>query len=498
MHEKLNKLYYDFLKLARNEFRALVETAKTDNRIHLVSTKTIAMNDAVEKAEQQKPFEELVSITRQEFCDDYHGKSECAWRESVKNYFRRSGEYLALSEAENESSENEFDRYIEAFKRQTIEITYIAPLEFVRFSERQMDFGEFQICQMSANEISNLVGNQVNNIFYKRASVDVSKLSYYWFIKAKETIPTPKIGFISLKHFQDFWSVTRHFTEYPIRIEQILQKLVLAKWQPNYLGGKISSDGVEKPGLDNLGWQGFKILFVLDISDNLLTSPKISPDLSRLDMFPILSEDGEEIGEEPLTLISLDQKETESFEKFANRTVHLMNGISPIDTKWEFINIALGYLVKAFCASGMEQLLWHITTIEALLGENVNKLTETLARRLSSILGKTANERKRIKENFKELYKFRCDLIHGNKLKREIFHGHLHRAREFARKCAFWFINYLNEIACTHRKNYSIKKLPTRKELLTILDIDSPNREQMRNILAALPDGFPHINRWLD
>ncbi len=50
-------------------------------------------------------------------------------------------------------------------------------------------------------------------------------------------------------------------------------------------------------------------------------------------------------------------------------------------------------LVKAFFAEGLEQLLWHITAIDALLGEDASGLKEKLARRTASILGKTEDEK---------------------------------------------------------------------------------------------------------
>ena len=89
----------------------------------------------------------------------------------------------------------------------------------------------------------------------------------------------------------------------------------------------------------------------------------------------------------------------------------------------------MGYFVKAFFTDsfekGLEQLLWNITALEALLGEKNDDLTESLARRISTILGTTKKEKKKIKKQFKELYNFRCALVHGIHFKEEIYIGHL-------------------------------------------------------------------------
>lgn len=78
-----------------------------------------------------------------------------------------------------------------------------------------------------------------------------------------------------------------------------------------------------------------------------------------------------------------------------------------------FIYAATRFMVKGFLSAGLDQLLWHITAIEALLGENSGNLLDTLKRRLSMILGTTEKDRKATRKEFGELYDFRSRLVHG-------------------------------------------------------------------------------------
>ena len=120
----------------------------------------------------------------------------------------------------------------------------------------------------------------------------------------------------------------------------------------------------------------------------------------------------------PAVHISLDKQETESFIEFVKRTNENLQKLDFEKSGWHFFEIALNMFVKAFFAEGLEQLLWHITTIEALLGEDATGLTEKLARRIAAICGKTKKEKDNLRKKFKKLYTFRSDLVHGNQFKK--------------------------------------------------------------------------------
>jgi len=138
---------------------------------------------------------------------------------------------------------------------------------------------------------------------------------------------------------------------------------------------------------------------------------------------------------------------------------------------WPFFRVALEYLVKAILTdpyhSPAEQLLWHVTALEALLGRREDEqLVCSMARRLGWLLGANArDERKRISYNFRKLYEVRSDLVHGNPWK-DYSTLYLYLARNLARRAC---LRYAQLAASCTREETSL-----------------PNREQ---IIAALNEG---------
>jgi hypothetical protein len=126
-----------------------------------------------------------------------------------------------------------------------------------------------------------------------------------------------------------------------------------------------------------------------------------------------------EVSECPAIWIRLSQDQTNRFEEFVQRMEGLFAELQRHQPSWEFLERALAYFMSALQTEGQDQLLWHITAMEALLGERGEGVTERLARRISTILGSTEGDRKKIRKQFKSLYEFRSDIVHGNKLRKK-------------------------------------------------------------------------------
>jgi len=154
---------------------------------------------------------------------------------------------------------------------------------------------------------------------------------------------------------------------------------------------------------------------------------------------------------------------------------------------------------KRLVSDGLEQLLWHITAIEAAaIGENVKGgLSELLKRRAAAILGQTAKSRTEFRKRFTDLYNFRSDLVHGNaKLAQQaIDYGHLSEARDYARCIVLWVLQLL---ACVARGFSNVSAgIPTRSDLLKVIDLDFEERSRLGRIFQMLPDGFPRVPSWI-
>ena len=233
------------------------------------------------------------------------------------------------------------------------------------------------------------------------------------------------------------------------------------------------------------------------MDDNWLDSPSDTPDLSRLETESLIDNaTDEEIGTRPLVCIHLDKGETDQFRIFVQRAKGLLADLRIQQNDWQFVEIALGYFIKAFFTQGLEQLLWHLTTLEALLGEKRKDVTERLAQRVSSILGKNENEREALKKQFKDLYRFRSNLVHGNQFQEQVFSGHLRDARDLARRTLLWFLHYLTHIQASILNGQPVENIPNREKILLLLDMNERSRGRLSRLIEKLPTGFPNVSEW--
>jgi hypothetical protein len=132
-----------------------------------------------------------------------------------------------------------------------------------------------------------------------------------------------------------------------------------------------------------------------------------------------------------------------------------------------------------------------MAVIEILYGEKI-VVEESLKRRVSKIFGKTENERVAIRKKIDELYEFRSDLVHGKKIGKQIYEGHLREARIYARKSLLWFITFLSIIhEDLKEKQIPFDKYPDRRELLILLD--NIDLERLGLVIQSLPPEFPNI-----
>src|SRR5260370_23980061 len=135
------------------------------------------------------------------------------------------------------------------------------------------------------------------------------------------------------------------------------------------------------------------------------------------------------------------------------------------------------FLSYAFVSKGRQQLLSHITVLEALIGEDKAGQAK-LKQRLARLLGSSEQKRKAIKKSFEEIYELRSRLVHGDEemLKQKTSSEDLRQARNLARRTLVWFLHCLEHVLEATRNN---EKLPTREELLSELRLKTGGRERV-------------------
>jgi len=366
---------------------------------------------------------------------------------AITNFFRRSGFYLDAFEGKTVDVDTLFDAYCEAFQRQEVQVTYLAPMEFVSFAQNSMDFGNFQICRLANDNLRSMLGSRVNEVFYPWAVVNADELHDYWFIQLKRGQPTSESSSMELPDWDEISRVRPRFTSHPRDLHFILKQLALFDWQADYWKNSGHNGGRRKPRDEQRGWLGFGIPFVLRIHDHLLTSPSQPPQIPPLETEPVTdSRTGKDLGEAPAFYINLENDETASFKTFVEHVGNLLSNLETSSHPWKSLDLALHFLMKGFFAEGMEQILWHITSLEALLGQKGEGLRKPLAGRIASILGKDDRESEDVEKRFKELYSFRSDLVHGNQFDKQVYVGHLRDARDLARRTLLWFLHCFSAI----------------------------------------------------
>ncbi len=461
-----NKIFTSFKKyieLVKSKFRD--NHSKVKKHLSLYIDNKIKIEDLENGQEFSQLLDDTVKIESpfvktQPFWKNNKG----AWKDAIKNFFRRSSCYLNIINKEDIDFELLFGDYLKSFRKEKTQVAYFAIIESVYFSKKTMDFGSFKIRRFSVLELDTVFNRTINEIFYPFAIIDSKRLQDYWFICVTDNeifteyyfdLDLNKVNIVKFDH--------SNFTK---PVELALKKFSLFDWQLDF-----TRDSDEKHKL----WIAPEIPYVFKVNDTLLGEPsRINFDYNQLQTEPYFHpHTNEEIDEKPQIFIHLDDKETEKFEKFTLNIEHVFNMIFQKKIELNFIDIALGYFIKAFLSQGMEQLLWHISTIEALLGEKAEGLTNRLARRSALIIAKEREDREIIRKKFKELYDFRSKLVHGNPFsnnkKKSLYVGHLFNARDISRRIILWFLYFIsNNIQGTDKQKSSL----TQQNILTTIDLE--------------------------
>ncbi len=493
----------DSLESAFADYLELIEAASPKPRVAGVPSKNLILltsenqriNAEVEKLEQTSQFQSLAAVVEIEASA---GGSAAKFHKLgtivLRTFLRLSGAYEAhlstepFAKAADESLilARRFREGIFSAREKRL---HLAPIEFVSFAHDVMEFDGFKIQRFTQIELADLLKQHVCRLFFPWASVDTGELSSYWFLVCEETAE------LSLGWDLNWGAnVEVEYSPFSGALKQAFRRLILYSWKDPF-GGAVdlhkakSTDQWTAPFL-------FSIPFSLTTSDSWLVSPNRAPDLSVLATQPWVDAEGREGGMEPVVGYWLTDQESAEFCSFISQIDQVIKRAEIDCPEWCFADTAMNFFEKAFLSKGVEQLLWHITTIEALVGENVDPgLTKILKTRTGLALGRSTDESKQIGKNFEELYSLRSGLVHGNASlpDRDIYLSHLGQAREMARKLIVWMLHYLASI---REAGKGSSHLPSRRNLLKVLDMDAPNREEISALLALVPKDFPNPTDW--
>jgi hypothetical protein len=447
---------------------------------------TTLLDRVLSKIESAEELQSLVQATQAALPPE---RLWCIGEQTAKNFFRRAGIYDALKKGRVPDVGPALESYRTAFLRTHKRVTHLAPLEFLCLSGSSLKFHTFELRKLSASELEAFLGQPVNRSYFKDAVVDPENWHHYWWLitHCDEPLPTGPSGAgeISLR-------AELHLTRHP-ELEFPTKILALYNWLINPLFVNHFGDGV--PGAT---WTPPYIPFVIAVHDYLLESPfaieaKFNADFQSVSYEP----DSDEHPYGPLDYWNFDEARTAEFENFLRRSESMVLTLAGIQ-EWQFVRTALDYLLKAFENQGKEQLVWHMIALESLLGQRGEALTESIGQRLAVISSADPTEQRKIKKKFRELYNFRCDIVHGNAAGKEMLVDHLNEARYFARDTFMWFIHFLTGLHAHWVKENPGQALPSRADLLCLLDLSPSARKGIGLFKGALPEAFPCITDWVE
>jgi hypothetical protein len=66
-------------------------------------------------------------------------------------------------------------------------VVLLAPLKGMGFTKTEMNFGDFQILQLKAEQLEVPLGMLANRIFYPHAATSTKRLTDHWYIRCETT-----------------------------------------------------------------------------------------------------------------------------------------------------------------------------------------------------------------------------------------------------------------------------------------------------------------------
>jgi hypothetical protein len=412
--------------------------------------------EKIEKLESEKEFylltKKIMRINSPYLKTQLFWKNEQVWRHAIQSFFRRSTCYNNIFKNQTINTNELFSKYLKSFKNEKEEITYYALIELVNFSKKEINCGSFNIRRFSVSELDFIFSKDISETFYRYALVDSTLLQNYWFMCVSEE--NEKFDEFSLEVDT---KVRFDHSKFPKPLELALKRISLYDWY---------SDFYER-------WEAPQISYVFKVTSNLLSTPSsVFFDYRKLLTQPhIVSDSNEEI-DVPITIINFSPKEIIAFEEFMLQLEFIFLNLLKVNIN--FIDNALGHFIKAFFSGGIEQLLWHTSTIEALLGNKTQGLTANLARRAALIIEKEGTKRKNINNQFKKIYDFRSKLVHGNPeiVTKSPDTEHLNMARNISRNIMLWFLYYISKNIEDY-KNEKSEKIQTK--IIDFIDLEPEN-----------------------
>jgi hypothetical protein len=324
----------------------------------------------------------------------------------------------------------------ETYKRKTTLRRHLCPLDLAD-ELPVMNFGSARVARFNADELTDLFDAPRLARNFHNVSFEARRLAQFHWLVVEEEIEldlrarTSLFGHMSFD--RDFGEIDPHLGRFPPAVESALFFLLLAPWE------RWST-------MQEVDWRGFRVPWIHTVDDDLFARPSPPPSADSLTLEPWIVQDnwGEDVELERPTALRLDddaQSELALFTDSAWRELETARGSALFETP------VAHFLVRGFLADGMDEVMAHMTAIEAAVGlemdhkkwlrpkpdphKKVSSATERVAARVAAVLkdGSTV-------QAYKDLFDLRSTFVHGRAGLQKVSTAQRVMARSLARGVA--------------------------------------------------------------
>ena len=322
-------------------------------------------------------------------------------------------------------------RLVEAFGAVSVTQRFLCPLDLAD-DLPPMAFGPARLRQFDKAELSNLFDTaRLDRVFPSRP-VEIGRLAALNWLLVEQATPVRKsiaeraFPFLH-QNLRDFGAIDPHAGAHAAPVTKALFALLLFPWE----------DWVSN-GLGD--WRAFNVPWVHVENGDLFVRPRAVPSADLLTWEPLFDHEGEETGDERPVTIGLRDEAIPALQ-------HLDHGL------WQRLESALGtdlfstpvrhFLVRGYFSEGMDEVIAHMTTVEAALGMKADfegkppagvtkmKVTKRMTKRVEALTGDA-----QLAADYAVLFELRSTFIHGRSIHAKVTSEERTRARRVARTVA--------------------------------------------------------------
>lgn len=321
-----------------------------------------------------------------------------------------------------------------AFQRKTAVRRHLCPLDLAD-DLPTLAFGGCRVAQFSAEDLASLFDAPRLARSFPNTALDAKRLAqFHWLVVEEELeIDQPPearaVPVLFMDMRRDFGEIEPHLGRFPAAVESALAFLLLAPWE-------------EWSTMLEVDWRGFRVPWIYTLSDDLFERPNLPPSPDSLSLEPwIVDDDGEELELERPTRLPLEDAAAAGLAQFDAEAWRQFRHAAMASV---FETPIVHFLVRAFIADGMDEIMAHMTAIEAALGLEADhrakpkgdphaKLgaTKRVMGRMAGLLNDTQAARA-----YKDLFELRSAFVHGRGGLQKVSTPERVRARSLARRVA--------------------------------------------------------------